>query len=93
MTTVNLAGRAHQTRIELADVAKMHGKALVLQKVDIQTRDMSFADLNVVQQINAQSADEIIFTKGATEAINLVAHSYGCHFLKEGDEIIISQME
>ncbi len=43
--------------------------------------------------LNAHSADEIIFTRGATEAINLVAFSYGRTFLKAGDEIIISEME
>lgn len=42
--------------------------------------------------INA-SADEIIFTRGTTDAINLVAQSYGRTFLKQGDEILISEME
>ena len=43
--------------------------------------------------INAPSRNEIVFTSGATEAINLVASSYGRKFLKEGDEIVISEME
>ncbi|MCZ4281950.1 cysteine desulfurase [Kiloniella laminariae] len=43
--------------------------------------------------INAESPELCVLTKGATEAINLVAHSYGRHFLKAGDEIIISHME
>ncbi|MCK5580406.1 MAG: cysteine desulfurase [Candidatus Omnitrophica bacterium] len=43
--------------------------------------------------INASKASEIIFTKGTTDGINLVAHGYGRKFLKEGDEIIISEME
>ncbi|MFD2207247.1 cysteine desulfurase [Kiloniella antarctica] len=43
--------------------------------------------------INAETPDQCILTKGATEAINLVAQSYGRHFLKAGDEIIISHME
>lgn len=43
--------------------------------------------------INAQHAHEIIFTKGATEAINLVAQSFGRKFIHAGDEIIVSQME
>lgn len=43
--------------------------------------------------INAKSLSEIIFTKGATESINLVAFSYAKKFLKAGDEIIISEME
>lgn len=43
--------------------------------------------------INANSRNEIVFTSGATEAINLVASAYGRSFLKEGDEIVISEME
>ena len=43
--------------------------------------------------INAKQDNEIIFVRSATEAINLVASSYGKKYIKEGDEIIISQME
>lgn len=43
--------------------------------------------------INASSTQEIIFTRGTTEAINLVASSYGGTFFHDGDEIIISVME
>ncbi|MEP1442837.1 MAG: cysteine desulfurase [Hyphomicrobiales bacterium] len=43
--------------------------------------------------LNAASADEIIFTRSSTEAINLVAHSYGGANIEEGDEIILSIME
>jgi cysteine desulfurase / selenocysteine lyase len=43
--------------------------------------------------LNAESVDEIVFTKSATEAINLVASSYGQSFIKEGDEIVLSIME
>jgi cysteine desulfurase/selenocysteine lyase len=43
--------------------------------------------------INATHPHEIIFTKGATEAINLVAQTYGRKFIHSGDEIILSQME
>jgi len=43
--------------------------------------------------INARSDEEIIFVRGTTEAINLVAQSYGRAFLKAGDEIIVSAME
>ena len=42
--------------------------------------------------INAPTVNEIVFTKGTTEAINLVASSYGLS-LKAGDEIVVSQME
>lgn len=43
--------------------------------------------------INAASTEEIIFVRGVTEAINLVASSYGRKFLKAGDEIIVSALE
>jgi cysteine desulfurase/selenocysteine lyase len=43
--------------------------------------------------VHAGNSREIIFTKGTTEAINLVASSYGQAFLKKGDEVIISEME
>lgn len=43
--------------------------------------------------INAESADEIIFTRNATESINLVAQSWGAANLKAGDEILLSEME
>ncbi|MCQ4875099.1 MULTISPECIES: aminotransferase class V-fold PLP-dependent enzyme [Odoribacteraceae] len=43
--------------------------------------------------INAVSTDEIIFTRGTTESINLVAHSFGEAFIREGDEIIVTEME
>jgi cysteine desulfurase / selenocysteine lyase len=42
--------------------------------------------------INAAKPDEIVFTRGATEAINLVAHSFGASF-KSGDEVIITHLE
>lgn len=43
--------------------------------------------------INAKTDKEIIFTRGTTEGINLVAQSYGRHFLKPGDEILITGLE
>lgn len=43
--------------------------------------------------LKAEHSEEIIFTKGTTEAINLVAHSFGQRYIQEGDEIIISEME
>ena len=43
--------------------------------------------------INARSTSEIVFTRGTTESINLLASSFGEAFLKEGDEVIVSTME
>ena len=47
----------------------------------------------VQQFIHAQHVHEIVFTRGTTEAINLVAHSFGISQCSDGDEIIITQME
>ncbi|MGL6106490.1 cysteine desulfurase [Romboutsia sp.] len=43
--------------------------------------------------INAKQQEEIIFTKSATESLNLLAYSYGMNFIEEGDEIVISILE
>lgn len=43
--------------------------------------------------INAPKREEIIFTRGTTESINLISHSYGAAFVQPGDDIIITQME
>lgn len=43
--------------------------------------------------INARSANEIVFTRGTTESINLLATSFGEEFMQEGDEVILSVME
>jgi cysteine desulfurase/selenocysteine lyase len=43
--------------------------------------------------LNARETREIVFVRGATEAINLVAQSYGRHFLSAGDEVLITHME
>ena len=49
--------------------------------------------VNIQKYINAKNKDEIVFTKGATEAINLIATTYGQKFLKEGDEVLITELE
>ena len=47
----------------------------------------------VQKYINAKDPNEIVFTKGATEAINLVANTFGQKYLKDGDEILITELE
>jgi len=47
----------------------------------------------VAQFINAKEAEEIIFTKNATEAINLVARSYGDKYIKENDVVVVTALE
>src|SRR4051794_15955955 len=51
------------------------------------------ARLTVQQFVNAAHSEEIIFTSGTTQSINLVAYSWGRAFLKAGDEVVVSVME
>ncbi len=71
-------GNIHRAAHNLADKATMKYE---------ETRD------KVQQLINAKEREEIIFTKGTTDSVNLVAFSYGERFVGEGDEIIVSEME
>ncbi len=65
-------------------VHKLSQKATeAYEKARISTKDF----------INANSSKEIIFTKGTTDSINLLAFSFGETFIKEGDEIIVSELE
>lgn len=57
------------------------------------TDEFEKARRTVAQFINARHDSEIVFTRGTTESINLIAHSFGRPFLKEGDEVILSVME
>lgn len=51
------------------------------------------ARIKVKDFVNANSSKEIIFTKGTTDSINLLAFSFGETFIQEGDEIIVSELE
>mgnify|MGYP001478804446 FL=1 len=57
------------------------------------TDDYEGAREKVRKFINAEHLEEIIFTRGTTASLNLVASSYGRDFVKEGDEIVITYME
>jgi cysteine desulfurase / selenocysteine lyase len=60
---------------------------------DKTTEDFEAVRTQVKERINALSREEVIFTKGTTESVNLVAFSFGEAFVSEGDEIIVSEME
>ncbi|HOJ18094.1 MAG TPA: cysteine desulfurase [Ignavibacteriaceae bacterium] len=66
------------------------GVHLLSQKA---TSEYEAAREKVLKFINAKKLSEIIFTKGTTDSINLVASSFRRAFIKEGDEILISYME
>lgn len=60
---------------------------------DVATQGFEGARHRIAQFLNASATEEIIFVRGTTEAINLVAHSWGLSNLKAGDEILITVME
>ena len=51
------------------------------------------ARVKVAKYLGAASAEEIVFTRGTTEAINLVAQTWGARFVREGDVILLTEME
>ena len=65
----------------------VHSLAVTATNRFEETRDL------MKKYINSKSRDEIIFTKNATESINLVASTYGDKFIKKGDEILITELE
>ena len=71
--------------------ANIHRGLYALSEAATEAFEASRA--RVARFVNAASAEEIIFTRGATEAINLVAHSYSGQLLQPGDEIVLSAME
>lgn len=65
----------------------------VHQLGDRVTTEMESARSRIQNFIGAAHPEEVIFTSGTTMSINLVAQTWGRHFLKEGDEIILNEME
>ena len=57
------------------------------------TQDYENARAKVAKFINAAGSEEIVFTRNATESLNLVAYSYGLNNIKAGDEIVVSILE
>ena len=73
------------------EYANIHRGVYYLSQVG--TQKYEDARGKVQNFINAKSPNEVIFVRGATEAINLVASTWGRKFLKSGDEVVLSQME
>ncbi|MGH7452248.1 MAG: SufS family cysteine desulfurase [bacterium] len=74
-----------------AENANIHRGVYYLS--ELATKAYEDTRLKVKETINANSIKEIVFVRGTTEGINLVASSYGRENVKEGDEIVISAME
>ncbi len=85
-TVIDEMSRFYET--EFSNVGRsVHTLAVKATNKFEDTRDI------VKSYINAKHREEIIFTKGATEAINLVASTYGEKFIKAGDEILVTELE
>jgi cysteine desulfurase/selenocysteine lyase len=79
------------SRVYGHDYANVHRGAYYLSET--ATAAYEAAREKVRAFINARSIQEVVFTKGATEAINLVAATWGRKFLKAGDEIVLTAVE
>ncbi|MBC7714469.1 MAG: cysteine desulfurase [Rhizobacter sp.] len=73
------------------DVANVHRGIHTLSEMG--TRQFEETRIAVQELLNAKHVHEIIYTKGTTDALNLVANSFSEKYLKAGDEIILSEME
>lgn len=79
------------------DEAYRHAYANVHRGVyafsEAATAQYDEARAKIARFINAPAPENIVFTRNATESLNLIAYSYGRTFLKEGDEVIITELE
>lgn len=73
------------------EVANVHRGIHTLSEMG--TRRFEETRIAVQELINARFAHEVIYTKGTTDALNLLANSFGEKYLNAGDEIVLSQME
>ncbi len=79
------------TRYQTQEHANIHRAVHYLS--ELATKEFEAARVKVQHFLNAKESREIIFTRGTTDAINLVMHGYGRAFIGKGDEIIISALE
>jgi cysteine desulfurase/selenocysteine lyase len=78
-------------RYQTAEHSNIHRAVHYLS--ELATKEYEEARVKVQHFLNAKESREIIFTRGTTEAINLVMHGYGRAFIGKGDEIILSALE
>ncbi|MBI5429874.1 MAG: cysteine desulfurase [Nitrosomonadales bacterium] len=78
-------------RYQKAEHSNIHRAVHYLS--ELATREFEEARVKVQHFLKAKESREIIFTRGTTEAINLVMHGYGRSFIGKGDEIILSGLE
>lgn len=96
---LDTAATAQKPQAVIDAIARAYGEdyATVHRGVYRRSADMTIAyeaaRQRVARFVNARSSDEIVFVRGATEAINLVAQSWGVSTLEAGDRILLSQLE
>lgn len=79
------------TQFNSFETANVHRGAHYLS--DKATVEFEAAREKIRNFLNASATEEIIFTKGTTEGINLIASSYGEQYLQSGDEIVLTELE
>ncbi len=79
------------TRFYSFETSNVHRGAHYLG--DVATQGFEGARIKTAQFLNAASGEDIIFVRGTTEGVNLVANSWGLANLKAGDEILLTEME
>lgn len=86
-----------QQMLEAMQYAYTHFNANIHRGVhhlsQLATKEHENARRKIAEFINARSSNEIVFTKGTTDSINMLAFSFGEKYVSEGDEIIISSLE
>lgn len=92
------AATAHKPRSVIDALAKFYSEDYAtvhraIYKGSLQATENYNATRECAARFLNAAPEEIVFTRGTTDAINLVAQSYGRTFLKSGDEILISEME
>ncbi|MEI5686298.1 aminotransferase class V-fold PLP-dependent enzyme [Sphingomonas kyungheensis] len=96
---LDTAATAQKPQVVIDAIARAYGETYatvhrgVYQRSADMTRAYEAARNSVARFIGAGTPDEIVFVRGATEAINLVAHSWAATQLKPGDRILLSMLE
>ncbi|MCZ4341887.1 cysteine desulfurase [Sphingomonadaceae bacterium G21617-S1] len=96
---LDTAATAQKPQVVIDAIDRAYGQdyATVHRGVYRRSADMTIAYEAARQRVaaflNARSADEVVFVRGATEAINLVAQTWGVATLRPGDRILLSQLE
>ena len=99
LTYLDNAASAQKPRVVLERIQRAYGEEYANVHRGLHflsnTATQAFEDAreSVRRFLNAQSAEEIVFTRNATEAINLVAQSYGSLVIGEGDDVVLSILE